>query len=102
MIVASIRIGLQLVGLNSKFGRSISTWMRWSCRGTPFSCVGKGSEAIVIDAKDEFARDYLFPVLNAGDLATVPAVMLVVCILAGFGPAVMAARMRPADSLRYV
>jgi ABC-type antimicrobial peptide transport system permease subunit len=41
-------------------------------------------------------------VLNAGDLATVPAVMLVVCVLAGFGPAVMASRMRPADSLRYV
>jgi ABC-type antimicrobial peptide transport system permease subunit len=29
-------------------------------------------------------------------------VMLVVCVLAGFGPAVMAARMRPAESLRYV
>ena len=28
--------------------------------------------------------------------------MLVVCVLAAFGPALMAARMRPADSLRYV
>jgi putative ABC transport system permease protein len=49
-----------------------------------------------------YGGDYLFPVLNAADLAAVPAVMLVVCVLAGFGPAVMAARMRPADSLRYV
>ncbi len=49
-----------------------------------------------------YGGDYLFPVLNAADLATVPVVMLLVCVLAGFGPAVMAARMRPADSLRYV
>jgi len=49
-----------------------------------------------------YGGDYLFPVLSAGDLATVPTVMLLVCVLAGFGPAVMAARMRPADSLRYV
>ena len=49
-----------------------------------------------------YGGDYLFPILNPADLATVPAVMLVVCVLAGFGPAVMAARMRPADSLRYV
>jgi ABC-type antimicrobial peptide transport system permease subunit len=26
----------------------------------------------------------------------------VVCVLAAFGPAVLAARMRPAESLRYV
>src|SRR5688572_8066913 len=49
-----------------------------------------------------YGGDYLFPVLSAGDLAFVPATMLVVCVIAGFGPAVMAARMRPADSLRYV
>jgi putative ABC transport system permease protein len=49
-----------------------------------------------------YGGDYLFPVLDPVDLATVPAVMLAVCVLAGFGPAVMAARMRPADSLRYV
>src|SRR5271165_256017 len=42
-----ISIGEQLVGLNSKFGRSTSTWMRLSCSGIPFSCVGKGSETIV-------------------------------------------------------
>jgi putative ABC transport system permease protein len=49
-----------------------------------------------------YGGDYLFPVLNAGDLFSVPAVMLLVCVAAGFGPAVMAARMRPAESLRYV
>jgi putative ABC transport system permease protein len=49
-----------------------------------------------------YGGDYLFPILNAADLARVPALMLVVCVAAGFGPAVMAARMRPADSLRYV
>jgi putative ABC transport system permease protein len=49
-----------------------------------------------------YGGDYLFPVLNAADLFAVPAIMLVVCVAAGFGPAVMAARMRPADSLRYV
>jgi putative ABC transport system permease protein len=49
-----------------------------------------------------YGGDYLFPILNAADLVTVPAVMLLVCVVAGFGPALMAARMRPADSLRYV
>ncbi len=49
-----------------------------------------------------YGGDYLFPVLSAADLALVPAVMLVICLLAAFGPAVMASRMRPADSLRYV
>jgi ABC-type lipoprotein release transport system permease subunit len=49
-----------------------------------------------------YGGDYLFPVLNPSDLAVVPVTMLLVCVAAGFGPAVMAARMRPADSLRYV
>jgi ABC-type lipoprotein release transport system permease subunit len=49
-----------------------------------------------------YGGDYLFPTLNAVDVATVPAIMFVVCLLAAFGPAVMAARMRPAESLRYV
>jgi ABC-type lipoprotein release transport system permease subunit len=49
-----------------------------------------------------YGGDYLFPTLNWGDVTTVPAVMLVVCVAAAIGPAVMAARMRPADSLRYV
>ncbi len=49
-----------------------------------------------------YGGDYLFPTLNWGDVTTVSAVMLVVCVLAAIGPALMAARMRPADSLRYV
>ena len=49
-----------------------------------------------------YGGDYLFPSLNAADVATVPALMFLVCLLAAFGPAVMAARKRPADSLRYV
>jgi putative ABC transport system permease protein len=49
-----------------------------------------------------YGGDYLFPTLNWGDVTMVPATMLVVCVLAAIGPALMAARMRPADSLRYV
>jgi putative ABC transport system permease protein len=49
-----------------------------------------------------YGGDYLFPSLNALDVATVPAIMFLVCLLAAFGPAVMAARKRPAESLRYV
>jgi putative ABC transport system permease protein len=49
-----------------------------------------------------YGGDYLFPALNWMDVATVPAVMVVVCVLAAVGPALMAARMRPADALRYV
>lgn len=49
-----------------------------------------------------YGGDYLFPTLNWGDVTTVPATMLVICVLAAVGPALMAARMRPADSLRYV
>ena len=49
-----------------------------------------------------YGGDYLFPTIDWRDVATVPAVMLVICVLAAVGPAIMAARMRPADSLRYV
>jgi putative ABC transport system permease protein len=49
-----------------------------------------------------YGGDYLFPSVSWADAVTVPAVMVVVCVLAAFGPALMAARMRPADSLRYV
>jgi putative ABC transport system permease protein len=49
-----------------------------------------------------YGGDYLFPTLDWATVVTVPAVMVVVCVIAAFGPAVMAARMRPADSLRYV
>lgn len=49
-----------------------------------------------------YGGDYLFPTLHWVDAVTVPAVMIVVCVLAALGPAVMAARMRPAEALRYV
>lgn len=49
-----------------------------------------------------YGGDYLYPLVDWMDVATVPVAMLVVCVLAAFGPAVMAARMRPADSLRHV
>ena len=42
------------------------------------------------------------PTLAWGDLVSVPAMMVVVSVLASLGPAVMAARMRPADALRHV
>ena len=49
-----------------------------------------------------YGGDYLFPTLDWSSVVTVPALMIVVCVVAAFGPAVMAARMRPAESLRYV
>ncbi len=49
-----------------------------------------------------YGGDYLFPTLHWVDAVTVPAAMIVVCVLAALGPAVMAARMRPAAALRYV
>jgi putative ABC transport system permease protein len=49
-----------------------------------------------------YGGDYLFTQLRVADLLTVPAGMILVCVLAGAGPAIMAARMRPADALRYV
>jgi putative ABC transport system permease protein len=49
-----------------------------------------------------YGGDFLFPTLNWGDVVSVPAFMVLVCVVAGFGPALMAARMRPADALRHV
>lgn len=49
-----------------------------------------------------YGGDYLFPVLNPTDVVSVPCVMLVVCVLAAFGPALTASRLRPADALRFV
>jgi putative ABC transport system permease protein len=49
-----------------------------------------------------YGGDYLYPMLAWSDVVTVPAAMVGVCVLAALGPAVMAARMRPADALRYV
>jgi putative ABC transport system permease protein len=49
-----------------------------------------------------YGGDYLFPLVSWADATRVPAVMTLICIAAAVGPAVMAARMRPADALRYV
>jgi len=49
-----------------------------------------------------YGGDYLFPTLNPADMLVVPAVMIVVCVVAATGPALVAARRRPADALRYV
>jgi putative ABC transport system permease protein len=49
-----------------------------------------------------YGGDYLFPTLDWSTVVSVPALMVLVCIVAAFGPAVMAARLRPAESLRYV
>ena len=68
LIVPSIRIGLQLVGLNSKFGRSTFTITRLSCSGMPRSWVGSGSETIVTDASfgsmNSLERTVTVPRLN--------------------------------------
>jgi putative ABC transport system permease protein len=49
-----------------------------------------------------YGGDYLFPLVSWADATRVPAVMVLVCVAAAVGPALMAARMRPADALRYV
>jgi putative ABC transport system permease protein len=49
-----------------------------------------------------YGGDYLYPALAWGDLVSVPAMMIGVAVLAALGPAIMAARLRPADALRHV
>ena len=49
-----------------------------------------------------YGGDHLYTALAWRDLVSVPAMMVGVCVLASLGPAVMAARMRPADALRHV
>jgi putative ABC transport system permease protein len=49
-----------------------------------------------------YGGDYLYTTLAWGDLLSVPALMVLVSVLAALGPALMAARLRPADALRYV
>jgi putative ABC transport system permease protein len=49
-----------------------------------------------------YGGDRLYPALDWSHVAVVPTVMLAVCVLAALGPAVMAARRRPAEALRYV
>jgi putative ABC transport system permease protein len=49
-----------------------------------------------------YGGDFLYTTLNWPDLVTVPGLMVVVSVLAALGPAVMAARRRPAEALRHV
>jgi putative ABC transport system permease protein len=49
-----------------------------------------------------YGGDRLYTALAWNDLVSIPAMMILVSVLASLGPAVMAARMRPADALRHV
>lgn len=49
-----------------------------------------------------YGGDRLYPTLDWSDVCGVPLAMLTVCVLAALGPALMAARQRPADALRHV
>ena len=49
-----------------------------------------------------YGGDRLYPVLAWVDLASVGALMIAVSVLATLGPALMAARLRPAEALRAV
>jgi putative ABC transport system permease protein len=49
-----------------------------------------------------YGGDFLFPAFDPSDVVAVPAVMILVCLVAALGPALMAARQRPADALRHV
>ena len=49
-----------------------------------------------------YGGDFLYTSLAWGDLVWVPAVMVVVSVVAALGPALAAARLRPADALRHV
>jgi lipoprotein-releasing system permease protein len=49
-----------------------------------------------------YGGDRLYPVLAWGDLVSVGAVMVAVSVLATLGPALVAARLRPAEALRAV
>jgi putative ABC transport system permease protein len=49
-----------------------------------------------------YGGDYLFTTLSWRPLVSVPALMVAVSVLASLGPALMAARQRPADALRHV
>ena len=49
-----------------------------------------------------YGGDYLYTSLAWGDLASVPAMMIAVSVLAALGPALIAARLRPAEALRHV
>jgi putative ABC transport system permease protein len=49
-----------------------------------------------------YGGDFLYTSLHWPDLVTVPGMMVAVSVLASLGPALMAARLRPAEALRHV
>jgi putative ABC transport system permease protein len=49
-----------------------------------------------------YGGDFLYPTIDLHDVTVVPALMALVCVLAAVGPSIMAARLRPAEALRYV
>ena len=49
-----------------------------------------------------YGGDFLYTTLSWRPLVRVPALMVAVSVLASLGPALMAARKRPADALRHV
>ena len=49
-----------------------------------------------------YGGDFLYPTIDLYDVTAVPALMVLVCLLAAAGPSIMAARLRPAEALRYV
>jgi putative ABC transport system permease protein len=49
-----------------------------------------------------YGGDFLYPTLSWRPLVRVPALMVAVSVVASLGPALMAARKRPADALRHV
>ena len=70
--------------------------------GLVATCGRFGIPAFSEAQRYSYGGDYLFPILNWADVVWVPAIMVGVCVLAALGPALMAARMRPAQALRYV
>lgn len=90
-LLEAVMLGLAGAVLGALFGTSLIAFL------------GRfGIPAFSEAQRYSYGGDYLFPSVSWTDAVTVPAVMVVVCVLAAFGPALMAARMRPADSLRYV
>lgn len=49
-----------------------------------------------------YGGDALYPVLDLPGLFSIAGLMVAVCVLAALGPALMAARLRPAEALRHV
>jgi putative ABC transport system permease protein len=90
-LAEAVLLGLVAAALGGALGAGLVVFFGW--RGIPAF-----SEA----QRYSYGGDYLFPTLDWTSVVTVPALMIVVCVIAAVGPAVMAARMRPADSLRYV